>query len=81
MWVTEEYAAKDFESLWKTQQKDPKIIPKKAIKTQILVWIKFKLPKIRKKPAVPNFRSKPANNILAVVGASTWALGNQRCKK
>lgn len=69
------------ESLWKTQLKDPKIIPKKEIIIQTLVCTKFILPKIRKNPAVPNFNNKPARSILAVVGASTCALGNQRCKK
>ena len=35
--VTDEQAAKDFESLWNTQQKEPKIIPKKAIIIQTLL--------------------------------------------
>jgi hypothetical protein len=30
---------------------------------------------------MPNFKSKPANNILATVGASTCIFGNQKCKK
>jgi len=32
-------------------------------------------------PKVPNFSISPARKILAEVGASTWTLGNQKCKK
>lgn len=52
-------------------QKDPTTMPKKEIITQILLQTKLNLPKIRRKPAVPNFNNNPAKIILAVVGAST----------
>jgi len=34
----------------------------------------------RKAPYLPNFRSNPAKIIDPLVLASTWALGNQKCK-
>jgi len=32
-------------------------------------------------PYPPSFNRIPANKILPNVGASTWALGNHKCKK
>lgn len=35
----------------------------------------------RKRPYLPNFKSRPAKNIEPARGASTWAFGSQRWRE
>lgn len=80
IWTTEETATHCLTSVENLTKKGEKILPIKAINN-----IKKEKKLILKKrriaiPKVPSFNNKPAKIILPIVGASTWAFGNQTCK-
>ena len=80
IWTTEEIATHCLTSVENLTKKGEKSLPIKAInnirkeKKLILKKRRITIPK------VPSFNSKPAKIILPIVGASTWAFGNQTCK-
>lgn len=84
MCLTEEYAISDFTSVCRIQINlviTPPIVQtvnKGALTNLFNINI---LLVIRRSPYVPNFRRMPARIIDPATGASTWALGSQRCTK
>lgn len=81
IWDTEEYAIKDFISIWRRQIKHVTIAPhkKKIINIRKSKFKIIPVSIIRARPYVPNFKITPARITDPATGASTWALGNHIC--
>lgn len=83
MWLTDEYAISDFRSVWRKQIELVMIIPhkdniKKGYAIKLLDG--FNINVIRSIPYPPNFNKIAARTMDPAIGASTWALGNHKCK-
>lgn len=81
MWLTEEYAIRDFRSVWRKQINLVMQAPTREIliiKGAILEFIFRKLEDSRSIPYPPNFRRIPARIIDPATGASTCALGSHK---
>jgi len=83
IWPTEEYAINDLISVCRIQTRLVITPPQIAILLHRglilnIRWGNIKV--IRKIPYPPSFSSNPARIIDPAIGASTWALGNQRWK-
>lgn len=83
MWLTDEYAIRDFRSVWRRQIELVIIIPHKdSIRKGYAIWLVSGLSSVvmRIIPYPPSFRSTAARTIDPAIGASTCALGSQRCR-
>lgn len=81
MWLTEEYAISDLRSVWRRQIELVIIIPHKdnIMKGYAMNSVSgFRNVVIRSMPYPPNFSRTAARTMEPAIGASTWALGNQR---
>lgn len=79
--TTLEYAITALKSLWIKQIKHVNKDPNKEIYIKkVAIFEKFLKNKIFKIPQPPNFNKTAAKKMDPIVGASTWALGNQICK-
>jgi hypothetical protein len=82
MWPTDEYAIRDFRSGCRIQINLVAIAP--VIDRLINIdddieTIFWNMIDIRARPYPPSFSKIAASTIDPAIGASTWALGNQRC--
>lgn len=81
IWLTEEYAMRDFRSVWRRQIELVIIMPHKdsMINGYAMKSVAgFKSNVIRSMPYPPSFNRIAARTMEPAIGASTWALGSQR---
>lgn len=81
IWATEDRAIKNLISVWNKQIRAisiPPAIDHESMKVQILSYKECILEAIRMIPYPPSFSRIAARIIDPAIGASTWALGNQR---
>lgn len=81
IWLTEEYAMRDFRSVWRRQIELVIIMPHKdsIINGYAMKSVTgFKSNVIRSMPYPPSFNRIAARTMEPAIGASTWALGSQR---
>lgn len=81
MWLTDEYAIKDFRSVWRRQIELVMTIPHRdSIMKGYAIWFVMGFSKIvmRIIPYPPSFNSTAASTIEPAMGASTCAFGNHR---
>jgi hypothetical protein len=84
MCLTEEYAIRDFTSVWRMQINLVILPPTKAMAIIIGIDSLFKkinFDAIRSSPYLPSFNKTPAKTIEPATGASTCALGSQRWER
>lgn len=83
IWLTDEYAIRDFRSVWRRQMELVMIMPHKDnIRNGYAIWSVngLSIMVIRIIPYPPSFSNTAARTIDPAIGASTCALGSQRCR-
>lgn len=81
MWLTEEYAIKDFRSVCRKQIELVIIIPHRdrIMNGYDIVFVSgSKIIEIRIMPYPPSFSKMAASTMEPAIGASTWALGSHK---
>lgn len=81
MWLTDEKAIRDFRSVCREQSMADRRTPNiENTINGVAIGRNESFIKVlvRKMPYPPSLRSVPAKIIEPAIGASTWALGNQR---
>lgn len=83
MWLIEEYAIRDFRSVCCKQVRLARVAPHRDSTMNgrnMSVFGAGRVCDIRIMPYPPSFSRTAARIIDPAIGASTWALGSQRCK-
>lgn len=84
MWLTEDIAIRDLRSVCRMQRIAVASTPNIEINIKMLVFgnaFSGRVIERRIIPYPPSFKSVPARTIDPAMGASTCALGSQRCKQ
>jgi hypothetical protein len=83
MWLTDEYAIKDFRSVCRRQIELVITIPHRDSSINgYIMWFVMgdRRMVIRIMPYPPSFSRTAASTMEPAMGASTWALGSHRCR-